>query len=166
MKKQNLFTRFSFAATLSVLFIYGCTPDEPKIYDETGYSGTYVGYHRLVDSASLSILGDIDFSFYDTLVVTNGTDSTDGKLFAKSSYLGGSTIEIDISKSSSNITPKLIGTIVVGSTILTDAKIAAGSNAVWNADKSAIQLKLTAGATFGVIVLPPSLKLWGDFSKI
>lgn len=164
MKKQRLFLSIAFTAITSLFFI-GCGED-PVVYDESGYPGTYTGYHRLVDSASLSpLLGDIDYSFYDTLEVTNGSSNTDGKVYAKSAYLGGNIIEIDISKTSANITPKLIGTITIPPTTLTDAKIGSGSAASWNTDKTLVSVKLNAGATYGVIVLPPSLRLWGDFTK-
>ena len=165
MKKQFLFALSAFFG-ISVLLLSSCTPD-PVEYDETGYTGTYTGYHRLVDSANLThLLGDIDYSFLDTLVVTNGTSNTDGKIYAKSSYLGGNIIEIDISKTSSNITPKMIGTLNIESTVLTDAKIGSGSTATWNATKDIANVKINAGATYGVIVLPPSIRLWGDFTKI
>jgi hypothetical protein len=166
MKKSNLFFTLVIALIVSSALLSGCGKPAATTYDETGYSGSFVGYHRLIDSANLSILGDVDFSFYDTLLVTNGTDLTDGKLYAKSSYLNGNTIEIDIAKTTSNITPKLIGTLVIGGTTLTEAKVGAGSNATWNTDKTTAMVRLTAGATFGVIVLPPSLRLWGDFTKL
>ncbi len=151
---------------LTTFFSTGCTPEETT-YDETGYTGTYVGYHRLIDSSALNpLLGDIDYSFYDTLVVTNGTSTTDGKVYAKSAYLAGNTIELDISTSPSPITPKVIGTIQVDATTLTDTKIGAGSTATWDASKNNVAVKITAGATYGVIVLPPSIKLWGDFVKL
>lgn len=165
MKKQFLIL-FAFAAILSSAILPSCTPDEPTTYDESGHLGTYVGYHRLVDSVSLSaFLGDIDYSFYDTLVVTNGTVNNDGKIYAKSAYLGGNIIEIDISKSPSPLTPKIIGTLNIDATVLTDAKIGNGSTATWNASKTNVNVKINAGATYGVIVLPPSLKLYGDFVK-
>lgn len=165
MKRNKLFLIGAVVAALTTIFSTGCTPEETT-YDETGYPGTYVGYHRLVDSASLSaLLGDIDYSFYDTLVVTNGTSTTDGKIYAKSSYLGGNTIEIDVSTSPAAITPKVIGTIQVDATTLTDTKIGSGSTATWDASKNNVAVKITAGATYGVIVLPPSIKLWGDFVK-
>ena len=34
-----------------------------------------------------------------------------------------------------------------------------------DASKTNVNVKINAGATYGVIVLPPSIKLYGDFVK-
>ena len=48
---------------------------------------------------------------------------------------------------------------------LVGAHIGNGSTATWNASKTNVNVKINAGATYGVIVLPPSIKLYGDFVK-
>lgn len=156
------------AAALSVVFLSGCKKTDPIKYDESGYSGTYVGYHHL-DSVALSVIvgASNDFSYWDTLTVTRGTDSTDGKIQAVSSLLNGKTIEIDLSKTSSNVTPVYFGTINILGAAIQNCKITSG-NATWDAGKATITTALVVTVDFpynGTLVNIPGLKLNGSFVK-
>ena len=164
MKKQTLL--FTVAVLLSALFITSCGDDTPKTYDENSYIGLYLGQHALADSNTLRAipgLEDIDVFYSDSLNVTNGGSTTDGKIYAVSSYLNGKSIEIDIAKTSTNITPTLIGSLIFGPVTLTNVKVTSG-NATWNTDTTVVQTNLVASVSFGPIDVP-NLRINGTFTK-
>lgn len=165
MKKQILFLTVTFAVLLSVLS--GCDP-KPKTYDETGYPGTYYGKHYLADSDFIQgIIGDPTATviYDDTLIITNGADATDGKINAKSSLLGGGTIEIDISTGTA--TPVFLGNIEVLGTTLKNTKLTSGKG-TWNTDKTQLSTQLVANVTYnfnGTDIPLSGFKINGQFTK-
>lgn len=167
MKKQTLSVTIAFTAIISLFLLSGCGED-PTVYDETGYLGTYTGYHHL-DSAGLISLGvgePGDFSFLDTIVVTNGSSVNDGKLNGKSSLLSGGTIEISLSNN--QITPVKLGNISILGTTIKNTNVNPGSTGIWNSDKSLLATKLNATVTYnfnGTDLDGLPITINGSFSK-
>lgn len=164
MKKQILFLTVTFAVLLSVLS--GCDP-KPKTYDETGYPGTYYGKHYLADSDLIQGISNPTATviYDDTLIITNGADATDGKINAKSSLLGGGTIEIDISTGTA--TPVFLGNIEVLGTTLKNTKLTSGKG-TWNSDKTQLTTQLVANVTYdfnGTDIPLSGFKINGQFNK-
>ncbi|HRG36724.1 MAG TPA: hypothetical protein PK355_10565 [Chitinophagales bacterium] len=165
MKKQTLL--FTVAVLLSALFITGCGDDTPKTYDESQHIGIYTGKHALADSAALRTIledPDLDVFFDDSLTITNGSSTTDGKLTAVSKYLNGKIIEIDLAKSTSNITPTSIGSLTFGPVTLNNVKLNTGSNATWNGSITIASTNLVAAVDFGAITGIP-VRINGTFTK-
>ena len=169
MKPHTQINQLKMFFVLLTGLLSGCSGNNNIVpIDESGYVGTYTGYHRLVDSANLKdIINDpnMQYSIYDTLTVSYGADSTDGIIYAASSYLNKKTFEVNTTLPTNNVTPVFLGVLNLEYITLTDVKVATGSNAIWNTDKSHLNTALLAGATYGPIVLPPVLKLNGDFVK-
>lgn len=165
MRKINL--PLALCTLITLLSVFGCTEKPKPEIDESGYIGTYYGKHYLADSVSLrTIVGNENMIYDDTLVVTNGASATDGKVNAKSSLLGGQTIELDVSTGA--ITPVYIGNITILSTTLKDSKFNTGSTASWNSDKSVVTTHLTATVTYvlGSTDIPITpVNINGSFTK-
>lgn len=165
MKKQTFLLTITFITILS--FLSGCGT-KPPTYDETGYPGTYYGKHYLADSNFIrGIIGDPTATvvYDDTLVITNGADATDGKVNAKSSLLGGGTIEIDINSGAA--TPVFLGNIEVLGTILKNTKLTSGKG-TWNSDKTLLSTQLVANVTYdfnGTDIPLTGFKINGQFAK-
>ena len=163
--KKSIFLSFVLAAGFVATFLTGCG-DDPDPVDESGYLGPYTGFHFLVDSATLKSLipgGDtISFLFPDTLTVTNGSSIDDGNLDVESKLLN-KTISINVKSTSNNITPVTFGSLVVGNTTFTGAKITSGTG-TWNASKTTATTQLIASATYAGFTIP-NVKLNGSFSK-
>lgn len=161
MKRENILKVLAAGMILSaVLTIGGCSSKATTV-DETGYIGTYYGQHYLADSVTLrTIINDSTATmvYPDTLVITNGTSATDGKVYAKSSLLGSSTIEMDVT--TGNATPANLGNIVILGTTLKNCKLNQGSTASWNTDKSNLSTHLAVSVTYNFngtdINLPPT----------
>ena len=165
MKKQSLF--FTIAVIFAAFFITSCGDDTPTTYDESQHIGLYTGKHALADSVALRTIledPDLDVFFDDSLTITNGASTTDGKLVAVSKYLNGKSIEIDITKTTSNITPTSIGSLIFGPVTLNNVKLNAGSNAVWNSTFSIANTNLVAAVDFGAITGIP-VRINGTFTK-
>lgn len=168
MRKQNLFTIATLVAIISISFFTTSCGSEEKVYDESGYVGTYYGKHFLADSAFIrGILQDptANMMYDDTLVITNGTDNTDGKLIAKSKLLGNADIEFDISNN--NVSPTFLGNISVLGTTLKNTKLTSGTG-VWNTDKTALNTNLVATVTYtynSSDIELPGIKINGQFTK-
>lgn len=168
MKKHTLSLTFTFAAILSVIFLSGCGTTAPPTYDESGYIGTYYGKHYLSDSVSIrSVIGDpsANMIYPDTLIVTNGTDATDGKVIARSSLLSGGNIEINTS--TGIITPVNLGNVSILSTTLTNTKITSGSTGIWNSSKTVVNTHLAVNVTynFNGTDIPLTVNINGVFNK-
>lgn len=165
MKKHSLF--FALAVIFSALFISSCGDNTPTTYDESQHIGIYTGKHALADSVALRTIledPDLDVFFDDSLTITNGASTTDGKLVAVSKYLNGRSIEIDITKTSSNITPTSVGSLTFGPVVLNNVKLNAGSNAVWNSSITIANTNLVAAVDFGAITGIP-VRINGVFTK-
>ena len=166
MKKRFLLVPVVIFVTL--LSLSGCGDDTPITFDETGYPGLYVGNHNLDSVALKPLLGSgNDWDYLDSLTVTFGTDSTDGKLKAVSSLLNGKTIEIDLNATTNNVTPVFFGDIEILGTTIKNSKITSGT-ATWNSAKNIITTKLFVTVDFPIgtgYVTIPGLKLEGSFVK-
>lgn len=168
MKTNKLFSLTTIVALFSIsIFTTSCGSD-PKTYDESGYVGTYTGYHHL-DSAGLIGLGvgsAGDFSFWDTLVVSNGSDNTDGKLVGISSLLTGGTIEISLENN--QITPVNLGNVSILGTTIKNVKVLSGSTGIWNSDKTTISTHLATNVTYtfnGADIPDLPVTINGNFNK-
>ncbi|MCC6584072.1 MAG: hypothetical protein IT271_10235 [Chitinophagales bacterium] len=167
MKKQTFFLTFTFAAIVSAIFLSGCSKPVDPTYDETGYSGTYYGKHYLADSNSIRMIvgADATMIYDDTLIITNGADSTDGKVNAKSSLLGGGTIEINTIGGAA--TPVFLGNIDVLGTTLKNTKLTSGKG-TWNGDKTQLTTHLVVNVTYdfnGTDIPLTGFKINGQFTK-
>jgi hypothetical protein len=169
MKPHTHINHLKMLFVLLTGLLSGCSgTNEILPIDESGYVGMYTGYHYLVDSNNLKpIINDpnLIYQIYDTLTVSRGTDSTDGVVYASSSYLSGKTFEVNTTLPSNNVTPIFLGDLKLQYITLTNSKVDNGSHATWTTDKTHLNTFLLAGATYGPIVLPPVLKLNGDFVK-
>ncbi len=169
MNKNILFPSLIAIAVIAVLSISGCSKPTTTPVDESGYLGTYYGKHYLSDSQTIrGILNDpaAQMIYDDTLIVTNGSNSEDGKLNANSSLLGGSDIEFDVN--TGNITPVLLGNISILGTVLQNCKAKSGSTANWSSDKSTVTTFIAAAVTYNFNGTPINLdpvSIKGSFTK-
>ena len=157
MRKQNkLFIAVISTALFFLFSISGCTKTTAVEVDESGYLGTYYGQHFLADSTTLRVIvgASAVMVYDDTLLVTNGGSTTDGKVKAKSSLLGGNTIEIDVT--TGIVTPVFLGDVYILSTTLKNVKFNTGSTATWNAAKTNVTTHLNASVNydFGGTLIP------------
>ena len=79
-------------------------------------------------------------------------------------YLNGKIIEIDLAKSTSNITPTSIGSLTFGPVTLNNVKLNTGSNATWNGSITIASTNLVAAVDFGAITGIP-VRINGTFTK-
>lgn len=168
MRTNKIFTFLALIAIFSISVLITSCGDKIKTYDESGYIGTYTGYHHL-DSSGLIGLGigsPGDFSFWDTIIVKNGTDNSDGKLVGNSTLLTGGTIEISLSNN--NITPVNLGNISILGTEIKNVKVQSGSTGIWNSDKTTLSTHLVTTVTYnfnGADIPNLPITINGNFSK-
>lgn len=168
MKKLSFLLSLTFATIISAIFLSGCSKPVDPTFDETDFIGTYYGDHYLADSNFIrGIIGDptATVKYGDTLIITNGSGTTDGKINAKSSLLGGGTIEINIETGTA--TPVFLGNIDVLGTTLKNTKLTSGKGS-WNDDKTQLSTQLVANVTYnfnGTDIPLNGFKINGVFIK-
>jgi hypothetical protein len=163
---------FTYAALcsliLSVALLTGCKDKTDSKIDESAYIGTYYGKHYLADSVNIRrIVGDENMIYDDTLIITNGSNTTDGLIMAKSSLLGAKSIEMNVSNG--EITPVNIGDLTILSTTLKDTKVTPGSTGNWDNSFGTLNTHLIISVTYMLNGTTPvnldGIAINGNFAK-